>query len=506
MLRRDAIKGIAGAGALASGAVGGSGFLAAAERTVASDMVRFGPDIEPLVRLVEETPREDCIEVLAARLRSGLSYREFLSALFLAGIRNVSPQPPGFKLHCVFVLHSAHQLSLDAPVRERLLPLLWALDYFKQSQERDAEEGDFRLREAKGPLPPASKAWGEYRVAMESWDEQRADRAITALARTRGAHEVIEGMWRYGARDYRNIGHKAIFTANTWRTLQTIGWRHAEPALRSLTMGLLDFGTKRRMNGYGFEDQSHAANTELARKMLPELPAEWNSGGSTRPSATEEVLSAVRSARPVPASAAVGAMLADGEMSSREAWEGIHLAAGELMLRLPGILGVHCVTSANALHYAFRMSSEEETRLYLLLQGVGWMSQFARFMSGQEEFRDLDISKLEGADVPESPDEAAAEFLGLLTTDADEAARKALGYALAHSDLTSFLQSARSVLFRKIEESHHFKFAAAVFEDLYLVDPAWRPHMLATAAYYLRGTQDPDSEVVERARDALKIG
>lgn len=468
-------------------------------------MVRFGPDIEPLVRLIEDTPREDCIEVLAGRLRSGLSYRDFLSALFLAGIRNVSPQPPGFKLHCVFVLHSANQLSLDAPVRERLLPLLWALDYFKESQARDVDEGDFRLREVKGPLPPASEAWNEFHAAMESWDQERADRSIAALARTKGGHEVIEGLWRYGARDYRNIGHKAIFTANTWRTLQTIGWQHAEPALRSLTMGLLDFGTDVQMNGYAFEDQSHAANTEMARKILPKLPAHWVSGEPASQSAAREVLAAIREGAPVPASAAVAQMLREGNTSAGEAWEGIHLAAGEMMLRLPGILGVHCVTSANALHYAFRMSSNAETRLYLLLQGVGWMGQFANFMSREETFRDLVITDLEPSEVSGNRDEGAAEVLGTLSTDTDEAARKALGYAMAHSDLKSFYRLARSVLFRKVDESHHFKFAAAVFEDIALVRPAWRPHMLATAAYYLRGTGDPDSEAVERAREALNL-
>ena len=505
MRRRDALKGITGAGVLASGGFGQLGILGAAEQAVSSDMVRFGPGIEPLVRLIEETPREDCIEVLAGRLKSGLSYRDFLSALFLAGIRNVSPQPPGFKLHCVFVLHSANQLSLDAPIRERLLPLLWALDYFKQSQQRDAEEGDFRLREVNGRLPSARAAWGEFHAAMDAWDEERADRAIAALARAKGGHEVIEGLWRYGARDYRNIGHKAIFTANTWRTLQTIGWQHAEPALRSLTMGLLDFGTDLRMNGYAFEDQSHAANAETARMTLPKLPADWIAGGSGGESATEEVLAAVREAAPVAASTAVARMLSNGKLRSGEAWEGIHLAAGELMLRLPGILGVHCVTSANALHYAFRMSSEAETRLYLLLQGVGWMSQFANFMSREDEFRDLRITAIEQADVPADKDDGAAEVLSALSADADEAARKAFGYAKTHPDLSSFYRMARSALFRKVEESHHFKFAAAVFEDIALVRPAWRPHMLATSAYYLRGAEDQDSETVERARAALNL-
>lgn len=468
-------------------------------------MVRFGAEMEPLVRLIEDTPREECIEVLAHRLRSGLAYRQFLAALFLAGIRNVNPQPPGFKLHCVFVLHSAHQLSLDAPESERLLPLFWALDNFKQAQVQDIQQGDFLLREVTGRLPGARQAWREFRTAMETWDAPRADRAIAALARTRGAHEVMEGLWRYGARDYRNIGHKAIFTANAWRTLQTIGWRHAEPALRSLTLGLLDFGTDRRMNGFGFEDQCHAANTVLARKILPELPGDWISRGSADPTATEEVLAAIRESRPVSASAAVARMISKGSAGSAEAWEGIHLAAGELMMRLPGILGVHCVTSANALHYAFRMSAETETRLYLLLQGVGWMAQFGSFMSGEDGFRDFDISGMSGADVAEGSDEGAAEILGLLDADADQAARKAYGYAHAHPDATGLVRAARSLLCNKADEVHHFKFAAAIFEDLLLVDPGWRPHMLATATYYLRGADHPDSEVVARARDALGV-
>ncbi len=505
MLRREAIKGIAGAGAIAGEALVGAGRLEASESSVASDMVRFGPEIEPLVRLIEETPRGRLLETLADRLNGGLSYRAFLASLFLAGIRNVSPQPPGFKFHCVFVLHSAHQLGLDAPYRERLLPLMWAADYFKQSQERDVEEGDFRLRPVKGPLPSAGQAWDEFRAAMDSWDEDRADRAIAALARTRGAHEVVEGLWRYGARDYRNIGHKAIFTANTWRTLQVIGWRHAEAALRSLTLGLLDFGTERRMNGYGFEDQCHAANAETARKALRGLPAGWISAGSPDPSATGEIVSAIREGRPVPASAAVARMLTDGSAGAGDAWQGIHLAAGELMMRLPGILGVHCVTSANALHYAFRVASDPETRLYLLLQGVGWMGQFTRFMAGEDRMRDVRIAAFEGADAAGGAEAAARQVLDLRREDADRAARKAHGYASAHADLTPFFRAARSLVFRKADDSHRFKFAAAAFEDLALASPSWRPHLLAAASYYLHGTGDPDSEVAARAMDALKV-
>lgn len=183
-----------------------------AEAEVSPDIVRFDGAIEPIVRLIEETPRERCFDMAVEQLRAGLSYRHFLAALFLAGIRNVNPQPPGFKLHCVFVINAAHQLSLDAPVGQRLLPLFWALDAFKQSQAEDVAQGDFRLRPVSGTVPSPERAWEEFDAAMEAWDQERADRAIVALVRSRGAQEVISGLWKYGARDYRNIGHKAIFS------------------------------------------------------------------------------------------------------------------------------------------------------------------------------------------------------------------------------------------------------------------------------------------------------
>src|SRR5438552_13694032 len=92
----------------------------------------------------------------------------------------------------------------------------------------------------EGKLPSASQAKNRFVEAMDNWDEAGADRAIASLVRNAGATEVIELFWRYGARDFRDIGHKAIYAANSWRTLQTIGWRHAEPVMRSLAYALLE--------------------------------------------------------------------------------------------------------------------------------------------------------------------------------------------------------------------------------------------------------------------------
>ena len=60
--------------------------------------VQFAADIEPLVRLLETTPRSDVIGVLIKNIQNGLNYQQLLAGLQLAGIRNVQPRPSvGFK-------------------------------------------------------------------------------------------------------------------------------------------------------------------------------------------------------------------------------------------------------------------------------------------------------------------------------------------------------------------------------------------------------------------------
>src|SRR5262249_27531286 len=126
--------------------------LSAADAQVTAGAVQFRPEIEPLVELIERTPREKCAEMVVDQMRRGTSYRQLLAALFLAGVRNVNPRPPGFALHCVFVIHAAHLLGLEAPSDARLLPLFFALDDFKTSQDRDARApaGDFTMRSIRG--------------------------------------------------------------------------------------------------------------------------------------------------------------------------------------------------------------------------------------------------------------------------------------------------------------------------------------------------------------------
>lgn len=446
--------------------------LTRAQAEVTPDIVQFRSELEPLVSLVERTPRERCAEMAVEQLRKGVSYRQFMAALFLAGVRNVNPRPPGFALHCVFVIHAAHLLGLEAPADSRLLPLFYALDNFKTAQERDAgaATGDYTMRAIRGPLPDANRAAGELSAAMESWDMERGERAIASLARTRTATEVFSLLWQYGARDYRNIGHKAIFVANAYRTLQAIGWQHAEPVLRSVVLALLDFGKEQKVNGYAFDDQCYGGNLKRM-DAFPRLDANWTSDRAEA-GAARKVLASIRESSPDDACAEAANRIVKDKMSAATVWDAVHLAAAELRMRASGgaaLASVHAVTSANALRYAYLTAADQRTRFLLTLQGVGWMTQFRAFASARPE-----------------------NLRAFAITDLDASAKQpALSDAIRNT-------------VSKVNEVHYYKYLAALIEDIPMMSAEWQPHLLATVPYYTKTAADPETPAMKRAREALK--
>jgi hypothetical protein len=482
--------------------------LSRADAEVTPDIVKFRPEIEPLVALIERTPRERCAEMVVEQLRAGVSYRQLLAALFLAGIRNVNPRPPGFALHCVFVIYAAHLISLEAPADSRLLPLFYALDDFKAAQDRDAKQpsGDYTMRMIGGPLPAPGRAAAELSAAMEAWDSERAERAVVSLARNRSAGEIFAALWQYGARDYRNIGHKAIFVANTYRTLQIIGWQHAEPVLRSLVLGLLDFGKQQQMNGYALEDQCYSGNLKRVKDSFSRLNDNWVSDAAERV-ATRSILGAIRESTPEEA-CDVAVRLLKGKTSAATVWDAVHLAAAELRMRASGgaALGsIHSVTSANALHYAYLAAPDPQVRFLLMLQAVGWMGQFGAFAGAKpENLRTFSITDLEPSSGASPLDRTLAETFAAVPSKPEAAAARVFGLAQDLPARQAFFTTALRFTAAKINEVHYYKYLAALIEDVPLVSAEWQPHLLAAAVYYVKGSNDPEPPPMKRAREALR--
>src|SRR5690606_1910200 len=172
--------------------------VSAADALPVAEAVKFHREIEPLVRLIEDSPRERILEDVGSAIHSGAGYREILAALLLAGIRNIQPRPVGFKFHAVLVVHSAHLASLNSPPEDRWLPLFWALDAFKSSQAQDIREGDWTMPAVdEKSVPPPDKAAAHFTAAMDEWDEPRVDAALASLARGGKPRHIFELFCRY---------------------------------------------------------------------------------------------------------------------------------------------------------------------------------------------------------------------------------------------------------------------------------------------------------------------
>jgi hypothetical protein len=460
--------------------------------------VRLRDEIEPLVTLIEDSPRNRLLEEIAGRIRSGTSYKDILAALLLAGVCNVRPRPNvGFKFHAVLVVNSAHLASLASPDHERWLPLFWALDNFKSAQAQNAKESGWRLPPVvEDKVPPARTARKAFVEAMDRWDEEAADAAVVGLARTAGAQEVFELFCRYGARDFRDIGHKAIFVANSWRTLQTIGWQHAEPVLRSLTYALLKNDGTNPSRADLEPDRPGRANETVAAALRDD----WLDRKASR-KATADMLGTLRSADAVEAPKQI-VRLVNAGASPQAVWDALFLGAGELLLRKPGIVALHAVTTTNALHYAFLQSASDETRRWLMLQNASFLTMFRDALG--RGIGDTHIDSFEPLDREKAGAEAVAEMFADVSKDRLTAARKALGYVAADGDPKAVMGAARLLVFFKGNDSHDYKFSSALLEDYAHVSPAWRGRFLATGMMNFKGSGAKDIALVARTRAALK--
>lgn len=500
MKRRTFLKTAAGVSALTS--LGDLGFLSqlqpvsAAEAKLKPDMVRLNPEIEPLVRLLEDTPRERVLEEVASRIKHGTTYREVLAALLLAGVRNIQPRPVGFKFHAVLVVNSAHLASLASPDTDRWLPIFWAIDTFKKSQADDVSQGDWTM----GPIeeskvPPSHRAKQAFMEAMDNWDEAAADAAIVGLVRTAGANEIFEVLCRYGVRDFRELGHKQIYIANSFRALEAIGWQHAEPVLRSLTLAILDrVGAKENPAKADLPaDRPFRRNVENVKQIR----AGWLDGKPDA-DATGELLQAIRAGSAMDTSELTVKLLNRGA-APQSIFDALFDGAGELLMQAPGIASLHATTFSNAIHYSWQHAQNDDTRRMLLLQNAAFLPLYR----GNSKDKGIRIDKLEATPLKSSGADAIEEIFADVSNDKLEASRKILAYLKDNPDPKPLADAARRLIFLKGRDSHDYKFSSAVLEDYHHLAPPWRDRFLAASVFNLKGSGDKDNELVKRTRAAL---
>jgi hypothetical protein len=270
---------------------------------------------------------------------------------------------------------------------------------------------------------------------MDDWDEAAADAAVVALARTAGAHEIFEIFARYGARDFRDIGHKAIYVANSFRTLEVIGWQHAESVLRSLAYALLE------REGAGVNpakadlpaDRPYRENIRAVTQIRPE----WLDGRPSEAAATE-MLRTLRDASPEEARSRAIELLYRGAAPA-SLFDAFFEGAAELMMRSPGILSLHATTFTNAVHYAWRQCRDDHTRRLLLLQNASFLPLFR----GSTQ-QGIEIDTFEPAPLEQSGPAALEEIFSEVSRDRLAASRKLLTFLSRGADAAPVADGAQA--------------------------------------------------------------
>jgi hypothetical protein len=481
-------------------------FIQAATSTVSGLAARVGASgtdlsVEGLRKWLEASRREDIPRDVARMIRTGLRYEDLQAALCLAAVRNVQPYPDvGYKYHSVMVLRSIHLATVQLPAADRWLPIVWGADYFKDTQAQERAASGWRL--PPGPTGSAGDREAARRAlvtALDNWNRDAADAAIVRYAQAARMDEIFSVLFAYGARDLRAIGHKAITVSNAHSLVALLGSVNAEPLLRSTVAAL--------QNSEGGPDPArHNLQPDRPwrqnQRQLGEIPRSWKQGRDDA-GARRELREALYRVSEDAAGPAVVEFLRQG-ISPDAIWRVLFDTAAELLMRQPSIVLVHAQTTANALHYAYRVCGDERTQQLMLLQCAAFMAMFRTIVNTTQSGFSLDVLQ------PLPLDSTGIESIAEIFTDVAaghrlQAARKCLGYLQNGGDADAVIAAARQNLIYSAEEPHDYKFSEAVFDNYaHLADSSWRSRFLSAGMAYFKGSARRPSPVVEEMMELLR--
>ena len=350
--------------------------LAPAQAAEGRDSLEFGP-VEPLVALMQETPTNRLLPVLAERLRSGTKLDALVAAAALANARTFGGEDyVGF--HTMMALAPAYHMALELPKARRAVPVLKVL---YRNNQRIQEVGG-RRAEVLGPVRPTVVAdqpsGGQFlREVVRRKDMEQAERVFAALAQEKAEEAFNCLLWT--VQDNTEV-HRVVLPYRAWDLLQLIGPKHAHTLLRQS----LRYCVKSE------RDWPHSAQIDEPRTVLAKLLDQHQL--LTRPAGTrtgddawvESMSKTIFTSSPAVAAEATAAALAEG-MTLEAVGEAISVAANQLILRDVGrtartaqpnkpagsvhgdSIGVHACDSANAWRNMVRACNRRNAVASLIL-------------------------------------------------------------------------------------------------------------------------------------------
>ena len=334
--------------------------------------LQFGA-LEPLVRLMQETPASRLLPILVGKLRSGTALKDLVAAGAFANARSFGGEDyVGF--HTMMALAPGFHMAQGLSTEQRPLPVFKVL-YRNTSriQESGAATREvLRPVTAAGSPPGQNEAGAWLREAARSKDVGRAEAAFMAIART--PEDALDALLQT-VQDETEV-HRVVLPYRAWDLLGLIGQEEATTLLRQSLR-------------YCVKAEGRWTRKE-PRELLPKMLEEHKL--LDRPLGTraaedkwvDELSQTIFRASPEQAAAVAAAALAEG-MAPDTIGEAISLAANQLILRDQGrtprdeiagkpmgsvhgdSIGVHACDSASAWRNLARVARARNTYSCLIL-------------------------------------------------------------------------------------------------------------------------------------------
>ncbi len=196
--------------------------------------IQYSADLEPLVRLIEDTPPTEILERTMEKLRAGVPMTTMLTASALAVTRS-SDLPPGHHggpLHPVAGLHAINMLSHRLEGEQRFLPILQHVA-LSNKHIHHPEMGPYVLLDFK-PLDAggveATKA--AFLHSCTRGETNKADHFFLWLWQNIPAIEAFDLLMSVAIPKNVLDDHYFIYPAFTWRALEDIGQEHTAVLMR----------------------------------------------------------------------------------------------------------------------------------------------------------------------------------------------------------------------------------------------------------------------------------
>ncbi len=342
-----------------------------------AETLSFGR-LEPLARVLQETPPGRLLPMLQERMRQGTSLRDLVGAAALANSRAFGGEDYiGF--HTLMALTPALQMSSELPEANRPLPVFKVL---YRNASRLQEHGGARtdlLRAVTAEAPPRERNSAEVlRDQVHAGNLAASERTLAGIAATQADAAFNDLLW--SVQDATEV-HRVVLPYRAWDLVSLVGQENALTMLRNSLRYCVKQETPNYVRAFG-----------PVRTLLPRLLDEHRLVGrqlGTRQADdawVDRFSQTLFSSTAEQAASAVAQALAEG-MPPEAIGEAVALAANQLVLRDEGRpqnqtapnrpvgsvhgdgVGVHSSDATNAWRNLARVANPRNKVACLILAG-----------------------------------------------------------------------------------------------------------------------------------------